>query len=128
MADFYVNQGDLLPALTGTLLNPDLSAVDLTGATISLELFQMATSTLITLPAQVAGADPTLGLVEHIWVAGETNTSGAYFYHWVVSWPGPTGPESFPNDTRGLVLSIVRGNVMGGSVTAQALASSVTTP
>jgi hypothetical protein len=105
MADAYVHQGDLLPALTGTLLNPDLSAVDLTGATVALELVQMATSQVIALPADIQGTDATLGLVEHAWAAGETDQSGAYFYHWLVTWPS-SGPESFPNNSRGLVLSV----------------------
>jgi len=103
-ADFYIRQGDTLPTLTGTLLNPDLSAVDLTSATIELSLMQMATSIETVLPATVQGTDATKGLVEHLWQAGETNISGAYFYHWLVTWPNQQ--ESFPNDGRGLVLSI----------------------
>jgi len=104
MADAYINRGDTLPILQGVLLNPDLSAVDLTDATVQLRLMEMATGVITVLPAIVSGADPTLGLVEHIWAATETATSGAYFYKWVVSWPSNT--ESFPNDGRGLVLSI----------------------
>jgi len=104
MADAYIKTGDTLPALTGVLLNPDLSAVDLTSATIQLKLLEMATSVETVLPATVQGADPTKGLVEHIWLPGETATSGAYFYHWLVTWASQQ--ESFPNDGRGLVLSI----------------------
>ena len=90
------------------LQNIDLSAVDLTGATVELQLIQMATGLETLLPAAIID-DPTLGQVAHIWVTGETDTGGAYFYKWVVTWPGPSGPESFPNDSRGLVLSIVSG-------------------
>ena len=105
MADFYVKQHDLLPTLTGVLQNIDLSAVDLTGATVGLEMVEMATGIMTALPAAIID-DPTLGQVAHVWVTGETDTGGAYFYRWVVTWPGPSGPERFPNDTRGLVLSI----------------------
>jgi len=104
MADFYLKLSDTLPTITGTLLNPDLSAVDLTDATVSLKLFEMATSIETILPATIAGADATQGLVQHIWLPGETDVPGAYFYHWLVAWPGHQ--ESFPNDGRGLVLSI----------------------
>jgi hypothetical protein len=90
--------------LTGVLLNPDLSAVDLTDATVTLSLFQMTTGLITQLPAIIAGTDPTKGLVQHDWQPGETNISGAYFYKWQVAWP--SNLESFPNDGRGLVLSI----------------------
>lgn len=109
MADAYVKQGDLLPALTGVLQNVDLSAVDLTGATVELDMLEMATGVETVLPAAIID-DPTLGQVAHIWIAGETDRGGAYFYHWLVTWPGGAGPESFPNDTRGLVLSITSGS------------------
>jgi len=105
VADAYVRAGDLLPALTGVLQNIDLSNVDLTGATVELELLEMKTGVTQVLPSAIID-DPTLGQVAHVWIAGETANSGAYFYHWLVTWPGNAGPESFPNDTRGLVLSI----------------------
>jgi|SRR5215831_8145233 len=105
MAAAYIRQGDLLPALTGVLQNIDGSTVDLTGTVVSLELTEMATSNVTTLPATIVG-DGTLGQVAHAWQAGETDTSGAYFYHWLVVWPGPSRPESFPNDSRGLVLVV----------------------
>jgi len=124
MADFYVGQGDLLPALTGVLLNIDQSAVDLTGATVSVQLVEMATGNVTLLPAAIID-NPTLGQVAHVWISGETQRPGAYFYHWLVTWPGNAGPESFPNDTRGLVLSIVATNpFLAGQVLAQGAASS----
>ena len=103
MADFYLRRGDTLPSLVGLLQNPDLSAVDLTDATITLELLEMATSTVQMLPASPVD-EPASGLVQHIWLPGETDRGGAYFYRWNVDWPGHQ--ESFPNDSRGLVLSI----------------------
>jgi hypothetical protein len=51
MADAYLKQSDTLPALTGSLLNPDLSPVDLTSTTITLELVQMGNVT----DAELAG-------------------------------------------------------------------------
>ena len=107
MAAAYIRQGDLLPALTGVLQNIDGSKVDLTGTSVSLELVEMATGNVTTLPATIV-SDGTLGQVAHSWLAGETDTSGSYFYKWVVTWPS-SGPESFPNDSRGLVLSITSG-------------------
>jgi hypothetical protein len=107
MASAYLRAGDCLPALTGSLQNIDESAVDLTDTTVSLELIEMATGTVTSLPAVTVG-DPTLGQVAHAWEPGETDTMGAYFYHWLVTWPA-SGPESFPNDSRGLVLSITPG-------------------
>ena len=101
----YVRQGDTLPALTGVLQNIDQSTVDLTGCTVSLELTEMATGVITSLPATIIN-DGTLGQVAHQWQSGETDVSGAYFYHWLVVWPGPTRPESFPNDSRGLVLVV----------------------
>jgi hypothetical protein len=109
MASFYVHQGDLLPVLNGALLNPNLSAVDLTGATVELALVEMATGSKTQLPAAVSG-NPTQGLVVYRWPPGDTDTSGAYFYRRLVTRPAgvpSTGPESFPNDSRGLVLSVV---------------------
>jgi len=108
VANAYVRQHDTLPALTGVLQNIDQSTVDLTGTSVTLELVEMATGKVTTLPATIVG-DGTLGQVAHAWAAGETDTSGAYFYHWLVTWPTNAQPESFPNDSRGLVLSITSG-------------------
>jgi len=104
LANAYVRQGDLLPALTGVLQNIDASAVDLTGTVVELQLREMATGIVTTLPASTID-DPTLGQVMHAWASPETDISGAFFYRWLVTWPS-SGPESFPNDSRGLVLSI----------------------
>jgi hypothetical protein len=108
MASFYVRAGDLLPPLTGVLQSIDSSSVDLTGTTVTRELTEMATGNVTTLPATIV-SDPTLGQVAHQWASGETAISGAYFYHWLVTWPGPSRPESFPNDSRGLVLVVTPG-------------------
>jgi hypothetical protein len=98
-----VKQGDTTPALTGVLLHPDLSIADLTDARITLQLLHMETHGLIRLPAAVMD-DPLCGVVVHYWRAGETNVSGAYFYHWIVRWGDRQ--ETFPNDRRGRILSI----------------------
>jgi hypothetical protein len=99
-----LKQGDTLPYLAGELLHPDLTIVDLTDSTVTLRLVHMETHGIITLPAAILD-DPTLGLVMHEWRRGETDVSGAYFYHWVVRW-SDQHIETFPNDRRGRVLSI----------------------
>lgn len=110
MADAYLKKGDTLPTLVGVLLNPDLSPVDLTNATMAVRLVRMASRQIWVYPASVAGSDPTKGLVQHLWLEGETDLTGAYFYHWIVDWPrtqdSPPRQETFPNDSRGMVLSI----------------------
>jgi hypothetical protein len=109
MADFYIKKDDTRPVITGDLLNPDFSAVDLTGATVTLWMIQMATGIITTLPGIID--NPSLGQVHHTWLAGETSVSGAYFYRWIVVWSDRQ--ESFPNHPRGKVLSIQDGMTYG---------------
>jgi hypothetical protein len=99
-----VKQGDTLPVLASVLFHPDLSIADLTDATVVLRLLHMETHGTVTLPAIIVD-DPTQGTVEHIWQPGETDISGAYFYHWIAEWPDHY-IETFPNDRRGRVLNI----------------------
>jgi hypothetical protein len=89
------------------LTNVAGSAVDLTGAVITVRMLRMETGTEQVLPAQLlTGSNAAQGLVQHLWLATETAIPGAYFYHWIVTWTTPPRAESFPNDSRGLVLSI----------------------
>jgi hypothetical protein len=104
VAQFYLAKGDSLPTLTGVLANPDLSACDLTNATVTLGMTRMSTGERLELAAEIVG-DPTRGMVQHTWQAGESDTSGACFYRWQVTWPDGR-EETFPNDSRGLVLSV----------------------
>lgn len=90
--------------LAGVLFHPDLSIADLTDAEVTLRLRHMETSGVVTLPAIVVD-DPRQGQVQHVWRRGETDVSGAYFFHWIARWGDFI--ETFPNDGRGRILNIV---------------------
>jgi len=74
---FYLKRGDTLPPLRATLLEADgVTPVDLTGATVVLQVRNRRGTHLFDAPCDVIDAEA--GRVEHEWVEGETDIVGPH--------------------------------------------------
>lgn len=90
---FYVKQGDNLPSVTTTLLDPDDAPVDLTGATVEFRMVKPGTT--VTGTASV-NSPPTAGQVTYDWDTGDTDEWGGYALEWIVTQGADV--QTFPSD------------------------------
>lgn len=96
MADFNIVAGDLLPVLTDTLVLPDGTAADLTGAAVDFHMSAMSGG-FRRGGTGVIDADPTTGGVSYAWEDGDTDVPpGQYRGQWTVTYAN-TKTLHFPN-------------------------------
>ncbi len=100
-ADFFIKQGDLVPALAETLEDEQFLPVDLTAASVRFKMRKIDAATLVTNAAgsilQVGdGSDGSKGDVSYSWSAGDTDEAGLYQGEWEVTFTGGS-VETFPN-------------------------------
>ncbi len=89
---FRMNTGDLQPILQASLLNPDSTAPNLTGATVVFTLSQRGV-TLFSKSASIV--NPTGGLVQYVWQPGDTNFHGSCKGIFTVTFPSSL-VQTFP--------------------------------
>src|SRR5579871_2069917 len=93
---FYIKRGDRLPVLAFTLTDGNGNPVNLTGATVTLNMVNQAGSLVISDAACVV--DSALGGTGHYaWGGSDTTTVGTYYAEIAVSNAGLE--ETFPNDS-----------------------------
>lgn len=96
MADFTLKQHDTWPPIEATLSDQH-GPLDLTGATVKLILKTAGGS-----PTTVIGActlvSPSSGIVEYVWVVGDTATVNTYQGEFEITWPDST-VSTVPNDS-----------------------------
>lgn len=91
--DFKIKAGDLEPSLQHTLTDQNGNPKDLTGYTVELKWKRKGDTVEVVKAATIVG-DPTLGVVNYAWVAGDTDTVGIYDADWVGTIAG--SPGTFP--------------------------------
>ena len=91
---FNMTQNDLLPKLRRQLFGPDGQPLNLTGATVVLNMKGRA-GMKITNGACAVLAPATTGWVEYSWVLGDTDTDGEFMAKFRASLGGL--PLSVPN-------------------------------
>jgi len=97
MADFTIRQNDTAPIFTYSLVKPDGTVPNLTGATIQFEMReQIVGNRFVSGSAAIVGS-PTLGQVSYTWQPTDTNQAGNYNALFLVTFADGT-EESFPND------------------------------
>ena len=88
---FYMKRGDTSPGLVKTLLNPDGTAVDLTGAAINIHVFDRNGNSVIDASATID--DAAAGIVSYIFGA---IAAANYNYEFEVTY-SDSSIETFPN-------------------------------
>jgi hypothetical protein len=96
-ADYMVKAGDTGPYLTDTLTYSDQSAVDLTGATVTIAIRSLSSPLPVTVTGTVSVVSATDGAIQYAPSAADTATPGNYMASWVVVFPGGQR-MSFPTD------------------------------
>lgn len=97
MADFVIKEGDTAPPLHVTFLHPNGQPVNLTGATVQVNIRPHGGGPLLVdAPAVIVG-DPLDGEVEYVWQPGDTDVTGDYDAEWLVTW-AVGGEQTFPTD------------------------------
>lgn len=86
--------GDTAPALRVTLANAE-GPQDLTGASVVMRLKRSDSGTVTEIAMDLA-ADPTTGVVTHVWNPAETVDVISYKVEFVVTFANAT-VETFPN-------------------------------
>ncbi len=88
-----MKQGDRLPALVATLLNPDKSPMDLSDVTDS-EFFMRGVS--LTGTASIDTPNDA-GIVRYAWGEGDTDQVGRFDAEFKLTWAGGA-PQTVPNE------------------------------
>ena len=98
MSTFKIKQGDLVPALTATLMQAvgTAAAVPIDLTTASGVKFAMRTRNGDTLKVDAAATivTPSAGTVKYQWVGTDTDTIGFYDAEWQITWPA--GKQTVP--------------------------------
>jgi hypothetical protein len=94
---FNIKQNDTSPSLRATLKDGNNSAVDLTGASIRFHMVSLDGTAVVDSAATVI-SPASSGVVQYNWVAGDTQTAGAYNAEFEVAFSNGK-IETFPNDS-----------------------------
>lgn len=75
---FYIKKGDLLPAITASMVTTTGAIVDLTGGTVK---FIMSNAVTGTNKVNASGTitSGTVGAVSYAWTGTDTDTTGTYY-------------------------------------------------
>lgn len=101
MSDFNLRQGDLLPVLTATVLQPDGTPSNIQGGTTAR--FRMTRrlgggtnpGPVVNIDRAATIVDAPTGKVQYTWAGGDTDVPGVYDFEFVLL--TPAGQLSVPN-------------------------------
>lgn len=91
---FYIKQGDTAPNLRVTLKDPDDTAVNLVGATVTFSMRDGSTAILTKEACTLV--DAANGVVEYVWQSGDTDNAGTHAAEFEVVY-ADSKIETFPN-------------------------------
>jgi len=101
---FNIKQNDTSPSLQATLKDAQLVPVDITAATVKFHMKSIDGSIKVNETMTITDADG--GVVQYDWQVGDTDTVGAYYVEFQVTY-ADASVETFPNNGS-LVVSVVR--------------------
>ncbi len=94
---FEIKRGDLEPALNATLKQGDGMPIDLSAAVSVRALVRHATTQMLAVDRVVPVVSATGGMVQIVWVTGETAIDGPYEVEFEITWPGGR-PQTVPSN------------------------------
>ena len=101
---FNIKQNDTSPSLEATLKDAQLVPIDLMGASVK---FHMKSSDgVVKVNQNMIITDTDNGVVQYNWVTGDTDTVGAYYIEFQVTY-SDSSIETFPNNGS-LIVSVVK--------------------
>jgi hypothetical protein len=101
---FNIKQNDTSPSLQATLKDAQLQPVKLTGGTVKLHMKSL--EGVVKVNQVMTITDEFNGVVQYDWQSGDTDTVGAYYIEFQVTYQDAS-IETFPN-TGSLVVSVVK--------------------
>ena len=101
---FTIKQNDTSPSLGATLKDAQSTAVSLVGATVKLHMNSL--DGVVKVNQTMTVTDAENGVIQYNWQAGDTDTVGAYYAEFQVTYVDGS-VETFPNDGN-LVVSVVK--------------------
>lgn len=101
---FNIKQNDTSPSLQATLKDASLTAIDLSGA--SVQFHMKAVDGTLKVDAAMDITDASNGVVQYDWQTGDTDTVGAYYVEFEVTY-ADASIETFPNNGN-KVISVVK--------------------
>ena len=101
---FTIKQNDTSPSLGATLKDAQLVPVSLVGAAVKFHMNSLEGVVKVNQTMTVTDAEG--GVIQYDWQAGDTDTVGAYYAEFQVTYVDGS-VETFPNDGN-LVVSVVK--------------------
>ena len=101
---FSIKQNDTSPSLQATLKDADLTAIDLTGATVRFHM--KSVDGTVKVDEVMTVVSEANGIVQYDWVSGDTDTVGTYYVEFEVTY-ADASVETFPNNGN-RVVSVVK--------------------
>lgn len=91
---FNIKQNDTSPSLLANLKDYDNNPVNITGASVMFHMKDI--SGTLKVDSAMTIVDAVNGIVRYDWVAGDTDTAGAYYVEFEVTY-ADSAVETFPN-------------------------------
>lgn len=101
---FNIKQNDTSPSLQATLKDASLTAINLTGASVRFHM--KSVDGTLKVDAEMDVIDELNGIVQYDWQSGDTDTVGAYYIEFEVTY-ADASVETFPNNGN-KVISVVK--------------------
>lgn len=92
---FYIKKDDTSPALRATMTDGENNAINITDATVVFRMYTLDGVEKVNSSCSII--DGAAGIVEYVWQAGDTDTTGTFRGEWQVTYTDST-IEKFPNN------------------------------
>ena len=91
---FTIKQSDTSPSIQAALQDSNLTAINLTGATVNFRMKLLGGTTMLN--EEMTVVEPLTGLVRYDWQDGDTSIAGTYYAEIEVIY-SDLSVETFPN-------------------------------
>lgn len=96
---FFIKRHSLRPRITHTVVDSDGEPVDLTSVTSVVFIMNDSLGVEKVNAAGAVVVPATGGVVEYVWLAGDTDTGGEFHAEFQVGFASPTDQRTVPEDS-----------------------------